>query len=98
MAFLDFAHARRNGIPDGGLPRPRAYCGGSRDMRGEERRSAAAPPPSPIGELNERSREIFRLIVDSYVHSGEPVGSRTLSRLLTQNLSPATIRNVMADL
>src|SRR3954468_5372427 len=55
-------------------------------------------PPWPIGELNQRSREIFRLIVDSYVQSGEPVGSRTLSRLLGQNLSPATIRNVMADL
>ena len=54
--------------------------------------------PSPIYELNERSREIFRVIVDSYVASGEPVGSRTLSRRLGQNLSPATIRNVMADL
>ena len=53
---------------------------------------------SPISELNERSREIFRQIVDSYVHTGEPVGSRTLSRLLGQHLSPATIRNVMADL
>jgi len=57
-----------------------------------------AAAPSPISELNDRSREIFRVIVDSYVMSGEPVGSRTLSRLLTQNLSPATIRNVMADL
>jgi heat-inducible transcriptional repressor len=54
--------------------------------------------PSPISELSERSREIFRLIVDGYVQTGEPIGSRTLSRLLTQNLSPATIRNVMADL
>ncbi len=53
---------------------------------------------SPINELNERSREIFRLIVDGYVATGEPIGSRTLSRLLGQNLSPATIRNVMADL
>ena len=53
---------------------------------------------SPIAELNERSREIFRLIVDGYVATGEPIGSRTLSRLLAQNLSPATIRNVMADL
>src|SRR5947208_1641967 len=53
--------------------------------------------PSPIGELNERSREIFRLIVDGYVQTGEPIGSRTLSRLLGQHLSPATIRNVMAD-
>jgi heat-inducible transcriptional repressor len=58
------------------------------------------PPtaPSPIGELSERSREIFRLIVDGYVQTGEPIGSRTLSRLLGQHLSPATIRNVMADL
>src|ERR1700737_677686 len=54
--------------------------------------------PSPINELNERSREIFRVIVDGYVATGEPIGSRTLSRRLGQNLSPATIRNVMADL
>src|SRR5712671_1878775 len=54
--------------------------------------------PSPISDLSERSREIFRLIVDGYVQTGEPIGSRTLSRLLGQNLSPATIRNVMADL
>src|SRR5438876_12322501 len=53
---------------------------------------------SPIYERNERSREIFRVIVDGYVATGEPVGSRTLSRRLGQNLSPATIRNVMADL
>jgi heat-inducible transcriptional repressor len=55
-------------------------------------------PPPLISELNERSREIFRHIVDLYVETGEPVGSRTLSRRLGQNLSPATIRNVMADL
>ncbi|MDY0240875.1 MAG: heat-inducible transcriptional repressor HrcA [Rhodospirillaceae bacterium] len=51
-----------------------------------------------IAQLNERSREIFRQIVDAYVQTGEPVGSRTLSRRLSQTLSPATIRNVMADL
>lgn len=51
-----------------------------------------------ISELNQRSREIFRHIVDAYVQTGEPVGSRTLSRRLTASLSPATIRNVMADL
>jgi heat-inducible transcriptional repressor len=45
-----------------------------------------------------RSREVFRLIVDGFVATGEPVGSRTISRLLAQHLSPATIRNVMADL
>src|SRR6202162_6263316 len=64
--------------------------------RGERTIEAAAS--SPIADLSERSREIFRLIVDGYVQTGEPIGSRTLSRLLGQNLSPATIRNVMADL
>jgi heat-inducible transcriptional repressor len=51
-----------------------------------------------ITELNERSREIFRHIVDAYVETGGPIGSRTLSRRLGTTLSPATIRNVMADL
>ena len=51
-----------------------------------------------ITELNQRSRDIFRLIVDSYLETGEPIGSRTLSNRLKSKLSPATIRNVMADL
>jgi heat-inducible transcriptional repressor len=51
-----------------------------------------------IKELNERSREIFRQIVDVYLETGEPIGSRTISKRLTVSLSPATIRNVMADL
>ncbi len=51
-----------------------------------------------ITELNDRSREIFRIVVDAYLESGEPIGSRTLAKRLVQNLSPATIRNVMADL
>lgn len=51
-----------------------------------------------VTELNERSREIFRRIVESYVETGDPVGSRTLSGRLDIALSPATIRNVMADL
>lgn len=51
-----------------------------------------------IVELNARSREIFRHIVDAYVESGEPVGSRTVARRLQDRLSPATVRNVMADL
>ncbi|HSC18174.1 MAG TPA: heat-inducible transcriptional repressor HrcA [Rhizomicrobium sp.] len=50
------------------------------------------------GELGERSREILRHLVDAYLSSGEPVGSRTLSQRLPQTLSPASIRNVMADL
>ena len=51
-----------------------------------------------ISELNQRSRDIFRTIVDAYVETGEPIGSRTISRRLGISLSPATIRNVMADL
>ncbi|EJF93280.1 heat-inducible transcriptional repressor HrcA [Bartonella tamiae] len=48
--------------------------------------------------LDERSRDIFRHIVETYLLEGEPVGSRNLSRQLPQSLSPATIRNVMSDL
>ena len=55
-------------------------------------------PDNSIAELSERSRDIFRHIVDAYVETGEPIGSRTLSRKLGLDLSPATIRNVMADL
>ena len=51
-----------------------------------------------ISRLNERSREIFRLIVDCYLAHGEAVGSRYLSRLLPTPLSPASVRNVMQNL
>ncbi len=51
-----------------------------------------------IQELNERSREIFRQIVDAYLTTGEPIGSRTIASRLRTRLSPATIRNVMSDL
>lgn len=51
-----------------------------------------------IEDLNQRSRTIFRQIVDTYILTGEPVGSRTLSQKLNNPLSPASIRNVMADL
>jgi heat-inducible transcriptional repressor len=51
-----------------------------------------------ISMLDERSREIFRRIVESYLESGEPLGSRNLSRLLSTSLSPASVRNVMSDL
>lgn len=54
-----------------------------------------APEPMP---LNERSREIFRRVVETYLATGEPVGSRNLSRVLPMTLSPASIRNVMSDL
>jgi heat-inducible transcriptional repressor len=48
--------------------------------------------------LDIRSRDIFRLIVDTYLREGEPLGSRNLSRMLPHSLSPATVRNVMSDL
>jgi len=53
---------------------------------------------SIINELNGRSRDVFREIVEAYVADGDPVGSRTLSRRLKTPLSPATVRNVMSDL
>jgi heat-inducible transcriptional repressor len=51
-----------------------------------------------LAQLNERSRDIFRQIVESYLATGEPVGSRNLSRLISVPLSPASVRNVMQDL
>src|SRR5690606_5380871 len=51
-----------------------------------------------LQSLDARSRDIFRLVVESYLQHGEPVGSRNLSRLLPSQLSPATVRNVMSDL
>jgi heat-inducible transcriptional repressor len=53
---------------------------------------------STLQSLDRRSREIFRRIVETYLESGEPVGSRNISRLLPQSLSPASVRNIMADL
>ncbi len=51
-----------------------------------------------LTELDERSREIFRKIVESYLATGDPVGSRNLSRIIPMTLSPASVRNVMSDL
>jgi heat-inducible transcriptional repressor len=51
-----------------------------------------------LTDLDERSRQIFREIVDSYLATGDPVGSRTLSRREGLDLSPASIRNTMSDL
>ncbi|SHE30960.1 heat-inducible transcription repressor HrcA [Ruegeria intermedia] len=51
-----------------------------------------------LDEMNDRSREVFRLIVENYLESGEPVGSRTLTRSLSEKVSAATVRNVMQDL
>src|SRR6266481_2184842 len=49
-------------------------------------------------QIDDREREILTAIVDTYIATGEPVGSRTIARANPKGLSPATIRNVMADL
>ncbi|MFT3964862.1 MAG: heat-inducible transcriptional repressor HrcA [Sphingobium sp.] len=51
-----------------------------------------------IIDLSDRARDIFRVVVEAYLEAGQPVGSRTISRLSSLNLSPASIRNVMQDL
>ncbi|MEZ5674098.1 heat-inducible transcription repressor HrcA [Thalassovita litoralis] len=51
-----------------------------------------------LSELNDRSREVFRRVVEGYLASGDPVGSRSLTRTLSEKVSAATIRNVMQDL
>jgi heat-inducible transcriptional repressor len=57
------------------------------------------PDKSPImEELNDRSREVFRRVVEAYLETGTPVGSRSLTRTLSEKVSAATIRNVMQDL
>ena len=65
---------------------------------GFDRSDSARRDGGGLAALSERSREIFRRIVESYLATGEPVGSRHLSRLLPMALSPASVRNVMQDL
>jgi heat-inducible transcriptional repressor len=68
---------------------------GHNDVRGS---AFAAEAAVNLRQLNERSREIFKRIVETYLETGEPVGSRNLSRALPMTLSPASVRNVMSDL
>lgn len=56
------------------------------------------PPIKNLDDIDERSREIFRQVVEAYLETGEPVGSRLISRALPMKLSPASVRNVMTDL
>ena len=53
---------------------------------------------TPLSDMTSRSREVFREVVESYLKTGDPVGSKTLTEALTEKVSPATIRNVMSDL
>jgi len=56
------------------------------------------PRPADIHNLSERSLYLFKMLVERFIEDGQPVGSRTLARDVSLDLSPATIRNVMADL
>ena len=56
------------------------------------------PSPPSLSDLNDRSREVFRRLVEAYLESGNPVGSRTITRQLSEQVSAATVRNVMQDL
>ena len=51
-----------------------------------------------LEEMNDRSREVFRRVVEGYLETGDPVGSRSLTREMSEKVSAATIRNVMQDL
>ena len=51
-----------------------------------------------FSEMDARSREVFQRVVESYLSSGEPMGSNTLTQHMTETVSAATIRNVMKDL
>src|SRR5713101_6065786 len=79
-------------MPDGQL------CGAMREIRPIFHDVPIGSTEVSLGQLNERSREIFKRIVEAYLATGEPVGSRNLSRLIPMTLSPASVRNVMADL
>src|SRR2546428_1233921 len=74
------------------------FCGAMREIRPIFHDVPIGSTEVSLGQLNERSREIFRRIVESYLATGEPVGSRNLSRLIPMTLSPASVRNVMSDL
>lgn len=56
------------------------------------------PTAELLADLNTRSREVFRRVVEAYLETGEPVGSRRLTESLSERVSPATVRNVMQDL
>src|SRR6478609_6856178 len=97
------------GVQHGGLYRSLKPCVRTAKFgRPRRRRLLASHDPSlnnlgigatgGLAQLNERSREIFKHIVDNYLATGEPVGSRNISRIIPMTLSPASVRNVMQDL
>src|ERR1700674_4081508 len=79
-------------MPDG------QFCGAMREIRPIFHDVPIGSTEVSLGQLKGRAPEIFRRIVESYLATGEPVGSRNLSRLIPMTLSPASVRNVMSDL
>ena len=77
-------------------PAPAPYLGAPQEKARHV--SDMADNPSLLAEMNDRSREVFRRVVEGYLASGDPVGSRTLTRSMQEKVSAATIRNVMQDL
>ncbi|WP_425427196.1 heat-inducible transcriptional repressor HrcA [Actibacterium ureilyticum] len=67
-------------------------------MAGRKREDGVSDGSKILDEMNARSREVFRHVVEAYLETGDPVGSRTLTRSLSEKVSAATIRNVMQDL
>src|SRR6478609_9008944 len=97
------------GVQHGGLYRSLKPCVRTAKFgRPRRRRLLASHDPSlnnlgigatgGLAQLNARSREIFKHIVDNYLATGDPVGSRNISRIIPMTLSPASVRNVMQDL
>ena len=89
------------------VPRPRPGCKAAIDPSGGDEYIPIAPPVATgrmtdnaqiLSEMNARSREVFRRVVEGYLGTGDPVGSRTLTRTMSEKVSAATIRNVMQDL
>lgn len=68
------------------------------DSHGTSQGTSMAATRSTLGDMNDRSREVFRRLVETYLETGEPVGSRTLARSVAEGVSAATIRNTMQDL
>jgi heat-inducible transcriptional repressor len=69
-----------------------------RPMNERNSTNMSRPAEDFLAALNSRSQDIFKRLVERYLETGAPVGSRDLSRLLSVGLSPASVRNVMADL
>jgi len=111
--FNDLRPDMRGWPPDATLIASRPQVNETRGLKAVAGLTLAANPPlfrrktgrdvmadrkELLAQMSDRSREVFRRVVEGYLETGEPVGSRTLTRSLTEQISAATIRNVMQDL